>query len=96
MIIVESKEWLKEKYLFLNKHLSKDNDFTIHTNRLDTDGTIVNQYIFDDGSCFYEVFTVVSEYATFNHKGIEVKSVVKLKRCEYWNTDDDLSKFCFM
>ena len=96
MKIVKSKEWEKEKNDFLNSHLSPDNDFTIQTNRIDTDGTIMNQYIFNDGSCFYEVFTIVSEYVTFIHKGIEVKEVVDLKRCEYWTTDNELSKFCFI
>ena len=91
MITRTLKEMENEFVEFARKH---NNDFKVATSPL-VDNYYVKNYYFSDGAQWYECNDIVVEPIEAKVHGIKVVALVKMTRCEYWNTDDSKSKYVY-
>jgi hypothetical protein len=92
MKVVDYKEYAETKQKFMEAH---DYDFHIETSPMDEHGRYHKEYIFEDGSIFYEVMSPVVEPITTEVHKCVVTVNVKFFRTEFWSSDNAESGFYY-
>lgn len=92
MKIVDYKEYVEIKKQFMEKH---DYDYRVETSSMDQYGCYHKEYVFEDGSMFYEVMSPVYEKVTVEVHKVTVAVDVKFLRTEFWNSDDAESNYYY-
>lgn len=94
MNIVNYQTYENDLNSFISKH-SKKSDLHIWTSPL-TDGEYHKEYLFEDGSGFYEINnTNYKEDVEVEVHGITIKVEIKIVKHEYWSTDTSSSKIWY-
>lgn len=92
-MLVNSTEYSRERFLFFKKH---KNVFECETSPMDEYGVYHKEYVFKDGSVWYERMSpeYVKQEVEVKIKLVKVKVEVEIKMfcTEYWNTDNSESK----
>lgn len=89
---IDYRDYTDEKQEFFKTH---HYDYRVYTSGLDEYDCYHKEYVFTDGAIWYELMGAVTESATINVHGLEIKTDVRLYRTEYWSTENAISKFYY-
>ena len=91
-MVVNYNEYNKTKQEFFKEH---KNDFSCETSPMDEYGRYHKEYVFEDGSIWYEVMSTEYVTETVEIKKCEISLKIKMFRTEFWSTDNSESKYYY-
>ena len=86
-------EYNRELADFAAKH-NKKGECKIYTSPMEND-RYHKEYVWSDGSEWYEVTELIREKGTINVHGIEFVVEVEMWRTEFWSSDNSKSKYYY-
>lgn len=80
-----------DKNQFFTKH---GWDFEVHTSTMESDGTYVKTYAFDD-AFWYERMSHTVEVVNVTVHGVQVETKIELQKITYWTSDNSRERSYF-